>query len=178
MDKITNLLKDIQEKKIPNRVFYIDGKSGWGKSSLLVALRGTYRNKYYKNKYFAYVVDSRSANSQSFISLAFTKMLEKASKQDFIPSNLSSVFIPSHIDILGGNGIEELKKYLEENEKIVILVFDQFEDIFRKESILKSFFKLLTDINQHESNLVLGFSWKSETRISADEKDILRLLQQ
>ncbi len=178
LDKITNLLKNIQEKKITDRVFYIDGKSGWGKSSLLVALRGKYRNKYYKNRYFTYVVDSRSANSQSFISLAFTKMLENASKQNFIPSKLSSVFIPSHIDILGGNGIEELKKYLEENKKILILVFDQFEDIFRKESILKSFFKLLTDINQHESNLVLGFSWKSETRISADEKDILRLLQQ
>jgi Mn-dependent DtxR family transcriptional regulator len=178
INKITNLLKDIIEKKISDKVFYIDGKSGWGKSSLLVALRGKYRNKYYKNRYFTYVVDSRSANSQSFISLAFTSMLEKATKENFIPKKLSSISIPSHFDILGAKEINDLEKYLEVNNKALVLVFDQFEDIFRKESILKSFFKLLTDINLHESNIILGFSWKSETIYSADEKEVTALLSQ
>lgn len=176
--KITNLIKDVVEKKTTDRVFYIDGKSGWGKSSLLVALRGKYRNRHYRNKYFSYIVDSRSANSQSFISLAFNNMLKKAYEQKFIPKELYAISIPSHFDILGAAEIDDLKQYLEENNKSLILVFDQFEDIFRKESILRSFFKLLTDINSHQSNLVLGFSWKSETIISADEKNISRLLSQ
>ncbi|MGA1941251.1 restriction endonuclease [Arcobacter sp. YIC-310] len=176
--KIMDVLKDIIDKKTEHRVFYIDGKSGWGKSSLLVALRGKLRNKHYKNKYYGYVVDSRSANSQSFISLAFTTMLNKASNEKFIPENLSNIQIPSYFDIMNSQGIEELKKYLEDNNKLLILIFDQFEDIFRKESILQSFFKLLTDVNMEQSNIVLGFSWKNETFISADEKEVSRLLSQ
>lgn len=176
--KIMDVLDDIINKNTEHRVFYIDGKSGWGKSSLLVALRGKLRNKHYKNKYFGYVVDSRSANSQSFISLAFTTMLKKASSEKFIPKELSNIQVPSYFDIMNSQGIEKLKNYLENNNKLLILIFDQFEDIFRKESILQSFFKLLTDVNGEQSNIVLGFSWKNETFVSADEKEISRLLSQ
>lgn len=176
--KMMNLFKDILNKSTENRVFYIDGKSGWGKSSLLVSLKGKLRNKFHKNKYFAYLVDSRSANSQSFIALAFNSMLKKAYRDDFIPEEFSSVTIPSYFDIMNAREIEALEKYLVENNKLLILVFDQFEDIFRKESILDSFFKLLTDIKSHQSNIILGFSWKNETIISADEKNISRLLSQ
>lgn len=176
--KIMDLLKDISNKTTEHRIFYIDGKSGWGKSSLLVALKGKLRNKQNKNKYFPYIVDSRSANAQSFISLAFNKMLDKAYKNDFIPKELSSITIPSYFDIMGAKEISSLENYLIKNNKLLVLVFDQFEDIFRKESVLQSFFKLLTDIKAHESNIILGFSWKSETIISADEKNISRLLSQ
>ena len=176
--KIINLLKSIIHRETENRVFYIDGKSGWGKSSLLVALKGKLSNKFNKNKYFPYIVDSRSANSQSFISLAFNSMLTKASENEFIPKEFSAVTIPSYFDIMGTQKIASLETYLQKNNKLLILVFDQFEDIFRKESILESFFKLLTDIKSHQSNIILGFSWKNETIISADEKNISRLLSQ
>ncbi|MCX6052162.1 MAG: restriction endonuclease [Campylobacterales bacterium] len=176
--KIMDLLKDISNKTTEHRIFYIDGKSGWGKSSLLVALKGKLSNKQNKNKYFPYIVDSRSANAQSFISLAFNNMLHKAYKNNFIPKELSSITIPSHFDIMGAKEITSLENYLITNNKLLILVFDQFEDIFRKESVLQSFFKLLTDIKAHQSNIILGFSWKSETIISADEKNISRLLSQ
>jgi len=176
--KIMNFLKEIENKNTENRIFYIDGKSGWGKSSLLVALKGKLRNKFYKNRYFSYIVDSRSANAQSFIALAFNSMLKKACKDKFIPKEFSSVTIPSYFDIMSAKEIEALEEYLEKNNKSLILVFDQFEDIFRKESILDSFFKLLTDIKSHQSNIILGFSWKSETIISADDKNISRLLSQ
>ena len=82
-----NLLKQISNHEIENRVFYIDGKSGWGKSSLLVALKGKLQNKFHKNKYFAYIVDSRSANTQSFISLAFNSMLKKLLNQILFQKN-------------------------------------------------------------------------------------------
>ena len=176
--KIMDLFKSIATKTTKHRVFYIAGKSGWGKSSLLVALKEKLSNKFHRNKYFAYVVDSRSANSQSFISLAFSSMLKKANEGKFIPDELSSISIPSYFDILGSKEIDVLKKYLNDNNKLLILVFDQFEDIFRKERILKSFFKLLTDVNSHQSNIVLGFSWKSENRASLDEKEIRELLSQ
>ena len=38
-------MKNILNKTTEHRIFYIDGKSGWGKSSLLVALKGKLKNK-------------------------------------------------------------------------------------------------------------------------------------
>lgn len=177
-NKIFSFLDDVRNKKINQRVFYIDGKSGWGKSSLLTDLRGRFRNKHYKNQYFSYVVDSRSANSQNFIALAFTNMLKKASKNNFIPKEFSEIVITSFFDILKSEQIDKLLNYLEENNKLLILIFDQFEDTFRKPNIFKSFYKLLIDTNERISNIVLGFSWKSETFLPADEKEISNLLTQ
>ncbi len=176
--KIFTFLEDVRNKKTNQRVFYLDGKSGWGKSSLLTDLRGKFRNKHYKNQYFSYVVDSRSANSQNFIALAFTNMLEKAASSKFIDKEFSSIIIPSFFDILKADKIDLLIDSLEKENKVLILIFDQFEDTFRKKNIFKSFYKLLVDVNDLSSNIVLGFSWKSETFLPADEKEISSLLSQ
>ncbi len=176
--KIFSFLEDVRNKKTNQRVFYLDGKSGWGKSSLLTDLRGKFRNKHYKNQYFSYVVDSRSANSQNFIALAFTNMLEKAASNKFISKEFSSIVIPSFFDILKADKIDSLISSLERENKVLILIFDQFEDTFRKKNVFKSFYKLLVDVNDLSSNIVLGFSWKSETFLPADEKEISSLLSQ
>ena len=176
--KIFSFLEDVKNKKTNQRVFYLDGKSGWGKSSLLTDLRGRFRNQHYKNQYFSYVVDSRSANSQNFIALSFTNMLEKAASNKFISEEFSSIVIPSFFDILKADKISLLVEFLEKENKVLLLIFDQFEDTFRKKNIFKSFYKLLVDVNDLSSNLVLGFSWKSETFLPADEKEISSLLSQ
>lgn len=176
--RIVNFLDEVKRNSTTQRIFHIDGKSGWGKSSFLVELRGRFRNKYYKNKYFAYVADSRSANSQNFIALAFTKMIENAIEQKFIDKRFSSIIIPSYFDILKTKELYDLLCYLTTKNKLLILIFDQFEDIFRKEKIFQSFYKFLIDINDIQSNLILGFSWKSETFIPIDEKNLSQLLTQ
>lgn len=176
--KIFTFLEDVKNKKTKQRVFYLDGKSGWGKSSLLTDLRGRFRNKHYKNKYFSYVVDSRSANSQNFIALSFSNMLSKAAENKFIDKKFASIVIPSYFDILKATEITSLVEYLEKENRVLLLIFDQFEDTFRKKNIFKSFYKLLVDVNDLSSNIVLGFSWKSETFLPADEKEISSLLSQ
>ena len=52
----------------------------------------------------------------------------------------------------------------------MILIFDQFEDVFRKSDIFKTFYKLMLDINSSNENLILGFSWKSEINIPIDHE--------
>ena len=52
----------------------------------------------------------------------------------------------------------------------MILVFDQFEDVFRKAGIFKAFYKLMLDINNAKENIILGFSWKSEINIPIDHE--------
>ncbi|MBD2628169.1 nSTAND1 domain-containing NTPase [Trichormus variabilis] len=169
-EKLFNFLSDIRENITTKRVFYIDGKSGWGKSSLMSDLRGRCRNQHYKNKYYAIVIDSRSANSHNFLPLSYKKLIEKAAKEDFIPQELTLIKIPSSFDILGDISTERLCEWLDKNKKSLVIIFDQFEDVFKKEKIFKSFYKFLIDISDKRTNIILGFSWKSEVNIPIDHE--------
>jgi hypothetical protein len=169
-DKIFGFINDVRNNTNDKRVFYIDGKSGWGKSSLMSDLRERCRNKHYRKKFLSSVIDSRSANSNNFLPLAYELLINKAVKEKFIPNKFSSIKIPSSFDIIGDKLSQELMTWLEENSKVLILVFDQFEDVFRKEGVFKSFYKFLLDINNKQTNIVLGFSWKSEVNIPIENE--------
>lgn len=169
-EKLFNYLNDVRKHKTSKRIFYVDGKSGWGKSSLMNDLKGRCRNKFYKNRFFSLVVDSRSANSHNFLPLTYRMILNKSSNIKFIPEEYSKIIIPSSFDVLGDQSTKRLCAWLEENDKLLVIVFDQFEDVFRKERIFKSFYKFLIDINNLNSNIILGFSWKSEINIPIEHE--------
>lgn len=156
---------EIIKRKTSKRIFYIDGKSGWGKSSLLNELKARCRNKFYKNKFYTLVIDSRSAHTNNFVALSFKKILENASKVGFIKEDFTKVSIPSAFNILDYENFKDLEEYLDENNRLLILVFDQFEDFFRKGNLFEPFYKFLIDIRNKHSNIVLGFSWKSEINV-------------
>ena len=162
-------LEEIKSAKTDKRVFYVEGKSGWGKSSLVSYIRDTYNSKSHRKNYFVFAVDTRSANSNNFVSQAVKCMFEKASKEGFIQTK-SEISILSNYDILESESIKSVLKELKDNDKYMILIFDQFEDVFRKSDIFKSFYKLMLDINSANEDLILGFSWKSEINIPIDHE--------
>jgi hypothetical protein len=170
--EIFNFLNQVSSKRTSRRVFYIDGKSGWGKSSLITDLRGRSKNKYYRNKYFVLAVDARSASSSNFVALAFNKLIENAMKTGFLKPTLfyQKVDIISSFDILSSESVHQLFEVLENQNKTLILIFDQFEDVFRKPGLFKAFYKFLLDANEVKSDLVLGFSWESEITIPIDHE--------
>lgn len=161
------------------RVFYLTGKSGWGKSSLVADIKGRCRNKYYKNKFYSLAIDSRSALSSNFVALAFEKLLKNAIKDGFVPINLfqKDVSFTSTFDLLSSESVQEILKYLKSNNKLLILIFDQFEDIFRKDDLFKTFYKFLLDVTDLKGNLIVGFSWKTEILIPS-ENEAYHLWQQ
>lgn len=165
-DQIFDLFEKMLKNQTKNRIFYIEGKSGWGKSSLLTELRGRCRNKHYKNKYFLFPVDSRSADSSNFVALTFKKLLEEAVSEGFLDFELNKLEIISNYDILSSDSVKQAIEYLSANSKLIILVFDQFEDVFRKGDLFQAFHKFLLDIKNLCSNIAVGFSWKSEINIS------------
>ena len=162
-----NFLNQVSLKETSRRVFYIDGKSGWGKSSLITDLRGSSKNKHYRKRFFVLAVDARSASSSNFVALAFKKLIENAEKTNFLSTSLfyPKLNIISSFDILGSESVHQLLKELECQNKTLILIFDQFEDVFRKPGLFKAFHKFLLDVDEVKSNLILGFSWKSEINI-------------
>lgn len=170
--ELFDFIEQASSKKTSRRVFYIDGKSGWGKSSLITDLRGRSKNKSYRNRYFVLAVDARSVSSSNFVALAFKKLVEKAKHDNFIQSTIyfQKLNIVSGFDILGSESAHQLIKDLEDQNKTLILIFDQFEDVFRKPDIYKAFHKFLHDVDEIKSNIILGFSWKSEINIPIEHE--------
>ena len=150
------------------RVFFVESKSGWGKSSLVAELRARSRNTRNKNCLYVLAVDSRSANTGTFVSLSLAKLISMAAKAAFIPERFSQANIASSFDTLASNEMKSLLEWLQENKRVLILVFDQFEDVFRKADLFQAFHKFMMDVNDAQGNVIVGFSWKSEINIPID----------
>jgi hypothetical protein len=167
-----DFFKDVANKNTEKRVFYLTGKSGWGKSSLVVEVKERCRNTYYKNRFFAVAIDSRSATSDNFVALSFERLIRNALKASFLKSAAfhSSIEFMSNVDILNSPGIRRILGLLKKENKYLILIFDQFEDVFRKAGLFRSFYKFLSDVTDLKGNIIVGFSWKTEILIPSDNE--------
>ena len=173
VDIRTNILKyfkDVSSQKTPKRVFYLYGKSGWGKSSLISEIRERVRNRHYRNRFYAVAIDSRSATSDNFTALAFEKLIRKAISAKFIKNDLNfrKFNFTSNYDLLSSENVQELLSVLRRENRYLILIFDQFEDVFRKQGFFLPFYRFLSDVTDQSPNLIIGFSWKSEILIPSD----------
>ncbi|WP_437609946.1 ATP-binding protein [Sorangium sp. So ce834] len=158
----------LEDNQAP-RVFFVEGKSGWGKSSVIAHLRSRARNKRNRNTFFVFAVDSRSANTSTFVGMAVSQLLAHAAEAGFIPKPIaSSIRVPSWFDLLADENFDDLFSWLRREGRILVLVFDQFEDVFRKTELFRAFHKLMMDVTARAQNLILGFSWKSEISIPMD----------
>lgn len=171
--QIFDFYKSVQENRIGKRIFYLTGKSGWGKSSMVADIRGRCKNKYYKNRFFTVAIDTRSSTSNNFVALSFQKLLDKAFKSKFIEISdftVNDIAFTSNNDLLSSDSVQKILQTLKDEEKVTILIFDQFEDVFRKQGLFKSFYKFLSDVTDANSNLIVGFSWKTEILIPSENE--------
>ena len=168
---ILEYFKEIQTNKSQKRIFFLNGKSGWGKSSLILEIKGRCRNKHYKNKFFALAIDTRSATSDNFVALSFNKIINSAYEHNFLNRDIfdQPISFTSNTDLFSSASIKTLLQKLESEDKYLVLIFDQFEDVFRKKNYFKSFYKFLTDITDRKPNLIVGFSWKSDFFVPDDD---------
>ncbi|MCB0537880.1 MAG: restriction endonuclease [Ignavibacteriae bacterium] len=169
---ILHFFDKVRNENSNRRIFYLTGKSGWGKSSLVAELRGRARNKHYRNKFYVTAIDSRSALSSNFVGLAFKRLIRNAIREKFIIWDLFSenLSFNSSFDLLDSDSIQSFFDELKQQNKVLILIFDQFEDVFRKEGLFKVFYKLLSDTSDSGINLVIGFSWKTEILIPSENE--------
>src|SRR5690554_83261 len=168
---VLKFFKEIENKKTNKRIFYLNGKSGWGKSSLVLEIKGRCQNKHYKNRFFPLAIDTRSANSDNFVALSFNKIINEAYSQGFLKKSMftKNLEFTSNIDLLSSDSIIELLNLLRIENKYLVLIFDQFEDVFRKKDFFKTFYKFLSDVTDIKPNLIIGFSWKSDFLIQSDD---------
>lgn len=171
--EIRVFIDNVRKAETNDRVFLLDGKSGWGKSSLLAELRGSSQTlKYWKSRMHVVAVDTRSANTINFVGLAFKKLVTSALETGFIQKNIFSkdLQITSPYNVLDDDSVKELFKELKKRKKVLVLVFDQFEDKFRDEKLFDAFYQFCIDVHDARENLVIGFSWKSEINVPFGNK--------
>lgn len=161
--EIWDFLESVRTQETDCRILALTGLSGNGKSSLVANLSDRFTNKKWRNKLYLYPVDVRSARGSRFVAEAVNKAFKTAVTDGFIESK--TTFTIENIDeITGGKAFQEYVQYLENNNKVMVIFFDQFEEVFMKEelfSLFRAFRRFALDISAEKTNVVVGFSWRT-----------------
>lgn len=161
--EIWDYLESVREHKTSTRLLSVTGSSGNGKSSLVAFLAERFKNVKWKNKFYLYPVDVRSSRGAKFVSEAVVKAFNSALRDGFISID-GDFSIENVNDITSGASFKRCSDFLHENDKVIIIFFDQFEEVFMKEelfSLFRAFERFALDVSSDKSNLVVGFSWRS-----------------
>lgn len=153
------------------RLLAIKAPSGWGKSSFLIKLRSTCQNVRNRNKFFLYAVDCRTATSQRYPELALKRCFDEAIESGFVTGEKSSSQITSAGQPFSDSSVQSILEQLRQQNKVIVLFFDQFEEITTKQELSDLFVqirKLCSAVESANENILLGFSWKTDGSIPTD----------
>lgn len=130
----------------------VNAKSGWGKSSLALQLAQRVRT----SGGVAHIIDSRTAESAAFVSSAVEGLVRTAVDRRLLrlPSDAAFSSLSSSIRSLSN---AEWRR-----RRPLLLFFDQFENVFRSESLTREFRDLTTLVAELELPLTVGFAWKTD----------------
>lgn len=145
------LLQSIQTRK-EGGVLVINAKSGWGKSSLALHLE----SKVQQAGGVAQVIDTRTAESADFVAAAVEGLVRKAVQRRLLRLSSEAAFssLSSSVRSLGGA--------VWRRDRPLLLFFDQFENVFRSETLTREFRDLTSLIGELEVPVTVGFAWKTD----------------
>jgi hypothetical protein len=112
-------------------------------------------------------VDSRAASSASFVAEALRLAIRDASDKGVINKN-NQLRIQSLREPLNSSDIKRAIDELRRTNWVVVLLFDQFEELFSKEPLFEVFNAvrdLSLDIDASQAPLILGFAWKTDVSL-------------
>ena len=154
LDDIQNYITDVLNDQTSSRGILFEANSGWGKSSLVLAMV----DRITKNGHYALAIDTRSASSSQFILKAVQHVIEKFGTFDGA--------IKKKPIISGFDGsikaLIEIGRELKSKKKLLFIFFDQFENIFYLLELLIKISQLTLKMADERSNIIIGFSWKTD----------------
>ena len=162
---------DVIKERSSTRLFSIKAPSGMGKSSVVLKLASMTQSRRKSKQIFIYAVDVRTAMSSRYVEMALKACFEKADSIGFTDTNCRDIQFTSISSFMQNDSIVKTLSYLKSQNKMIVLIFDQFEELFSK----KEFFGLFDNVKNLSNildalkqNLVLGFAWKTDLTIPAE----------
>lgn len=168
---IVKFFEEVRTSSSGTRLLAIKAPSGWGKSSFLVKLRSTCLNIRNRNKFFLYSVDCRTATSQRYPELALKRCFDEAIDSEFVEGETNSTRITSAGQPFSDPSTQAILEQLRQQSKLIVLFFDQFEEITTKQELSDLFLQikmLCAAVQSANENVLLGFSWKTDGSIPTD----------
>ena len=111
--------------KTSSRVFVINADSGWGKSSLILKLSDELKKT---NDIFVVSIDTRTASDVKFLLYALNFVIKEIEKAGFISIDINQLRLGGYDSI--GDILEKIDEKLKNENKLLIIFFDQFEKPF------------------------------------------------
>lgn len=171
LGNILKFLDKIRKDETCTRMIGLQAPSGWGKSSTIVKLIDMSKNIRNRKNLFIYGVDTRAAVSDKYVELVLLSCLEKAMAEGFLPKQEKKTKLGSAGSILESESLRNILSYLKQEKKVILIYFDQFEELFLKEELFSLFGKfrqLIDNVCSLQENIVVGFAWKTDTNIPAE----------
>lgn len=169
--EIFGFFDNVIDDKTDTRLFAIKAPSGMGKSSLISKLTSVANSAKRKQKYFIYSVDVRTALSQRYAEFALRACLVDAQKKGFINFGHSNFEMTSADQIFQENYFIDALAVLKKERKCIVLIFDQFEELFSKKELWGLFYSirnLSNLVDAEKQNFILGFAWKTDSFVPLD----------
>lgn len=166
--ELWDYFNSVRTENSKTRVIALTGASGFGKSSLVAKLSDRFSNQKWRNRLFLHAVDVRSARGTMFVAEALLQGVNAAQQAGFIDSNIRPEITDAD-SVLSSIPISSVFADLRKNNRIFILFFDQFEEIFTKDELLplfRVFKRMVLDLSALQPNLVVGFSWRTGISLS------------
>jgi hypothetical protein len=157
LEEINSVVTKVLDKETSSRGILLEANSGWGKSSTVLSSVSRLVDK----RHFAVAIDSRSASTSQFLLRVIDHCFNKF-------GDFGGVLTGDHDSqvITGFEGavrtLIDVGKRLESEGKILLIFFDQFENVFFLPDVLRRLTDLLLKLCDTQTNVILGFSWKTD----------------
>jgi Holliday junction resolvase-like predicted endonuclease len=168
---IFDYFTEVINEKSSTRLFAIKAPSGMGKSSIVLKIAALAQSRRKSRQLFIYAVDVRTAMSSRYVEMALKACFEKADSLGFTDTKSRNMQFTNIDSFMQSDSIINTLSYLKSQNKMIVLIFDQFEELLSKKeyfSLFDNFRNLSNILDALKQNFILGFAWKTDLTVPAD----------